>query len=274
MCKRVLYRVHHTIAAIILASTFSGSCVAKEAAASPASEGARGSWPDGSERYDFVMDKATLAIQAATAVGERSEGEGRARCILVVPKKAVPGNPWSWRDLYANHQPPLETELLARGFHVAFISPGPPNEREAWLAYLVENRRLSRKPVVVGISEVGELKAGTAKVSITPDDSKMPVHDKVYARSLVLDVNGERLAIVAVDLGVYTSKRLVEVCKEKFGISHLVLCSSHNHSDPGRGYGALYEARITEAVGTAIRNMFPARVFAGAEAFPNSGSTA
>ena len=87
----------------------------------------------------------------------------------------------------------------------------------------------------------------------------------------MLDVNGERLAIVAVDLGVYTSKRLVEVCKEKFGISHLVLCSSHNHSDPGRGYGALYEARITEAVGTAIRNMFPARVCAGRRGFPQLG---
>jgi hypothetical protein len=155
--------------------------------------------------------------------------------------------------------------------HVAYISPGPPRERDAWLAFLVENRRLSRKPIVVGMSAAGELKAGTAKVSITPDDGKKPVHDKVYTRSLVLDVDGERLAIVAVDLAIYTSERLVEVCKEKFEISHLVLCSSHTHSDPGRGYAAFYEERITEAVGAAISNLFPAQVSAGHRSFPQLG---
>ena len=73
------------------------------------------------------------------------------------------------------------------------------------------------------MSAAGELRAGTAKVSITPDDVKMPVHDACYARSLVLDVGGERVAIVAVDLGIYTNEHLVAACKERFGISHLVL---------------------------------------------------
>jgi hypothetical protein len=217
------------------------------------------------------MDKQTLAIKPSTAAGEKAGGEGLARCILVVPKTAVRGNPWSWRDLYANHQPPVEAELLARGFHVAFISPGPAMERDAWRAFLVENRRLSRTPVIVGMSAAGELKAGTAKVSITPDDGKKPIHDKVYARSLVLDVDGERLAIVAVDLAIYTSERLVEMCKEKFGITHLVLCSSHNHSDPGRGYAPFYEERITEVVAAAVNNMFPARISGGHRSFPQLG---
>jgi hypothetical protein len=121
------------------------------------------------------------------------------------------------------------------------------------------------------MSAAAELKAGTAKVSITPDDGKKPVHDKVYARSLVLDVDGQRLAIVAVDLAIYTSERLVELCKEKFGIAHLVLCSSHTHSDPGRGYAAFYEERITEAVGAAVNDLFPARVSAGHRSFPQLG---
>lgn len=54
----------------------------------------------------------------------------------------------------------------------------------------------------------GELRAGTAKVNITPENTKLPVHDKVYARSLVLEVNGERVAFVSVDLGIYTRSSL------------------------------------------------------------------
>src|SRR6202035_3985290 len=98
---------------------------------------------------------------------------------------------------------------------------------------------------------------------ITPEDGKKPVHDKVYARSLVLDVAGERLAIVSVDLGVYTSEHLVAVCKERFGISHLVLSSYHTHSEPARSYASFYEERLIQAVETGVNNMFPARISAG-----------
>ncbi len=121
------------------------------------------------------------------------------------------------------------------------------------------------------MSTSGELRAGTAKVNITPEDPKKPVHDQVYARSLVLDVNGERVAFVSVDLGIYTSEHLVAVCREKFGISQIVLSSSHTHSDPGRGYAAFYEERIIQAVDAAVNNMFPARISAGHRSFPQLG---
>ena len=130
---------------------------------------------------------------------------------------------------------------------------------------------MSTKPVLVGMSPAAELRAGTAKVSITPEDAKKPVHDKVYARSLVLDVDGERLAIVAVDLGIYTSEHLVAVCKERFGISHILLSSSHTHSDPGRSYAAFYEERLIQVVEAAVNNMFPARICAGHRSFPQLG---
>ena len=233
---------------------------------------AKAAWHDGSARYDFVMDEQTLAIKPSTvATDDKAGSDGPVRCILVVPKRATSGNPWSWRDLYRNHQPPAETELLARGFHLAYITPGPPRQRDAWHAFLTEKHRLSRKPVFVGMSTAGELRAGTAKVSITPDDGKMPVHDKVYARSLVLDVDGERLAFVSVDLGIYTSEQLVAVCKERFGISHLVLSSSHTHSDPGRSYAAFFEERLIQVVEAAVNNMFPARISAGHRSFPQLG---
>ncbi|HEY2158188.1 MAG TPA: hypothetical protein VGH33_21345 [Isosphaeraceae bacterium] len=272
MGNRISRYARHGIAAIAVAATFSASIDAKAADAPPAIEGAKATWPGGSARYDFVMDKQTLAIKpSAAATGEKAGSEGPVRCVLVVPKSAASGNPWSWRDLHRNLQPLAETELLARGFHLAYITPGPPRQRDAWLAFLTETHRLSRKPVFVGMSRAGELRAGTAKVSITPEDAKKPVHDKVYARSLVLDVDGERLAIVSVDLGIYTSERLVAACKERFGISHLVLSSSHTHSDPGRSHAAFYEEQIIRAVGAAVKDMFPARISAGHRSFPQLG---
>ncbi len=246
--------------------------IRRQADAPPAIESAKAAWHDGSARYDFVMDEQTLAIKPLTvATDDKAGSDGLVRCILVVPKRAASGNPWSWRDLYRNHQPPAETELLARGFHLAYITPGPLRQRDAWHAFLTEKHRLSRKPVFVGMSTAGELRAGTAKVSITPEDGKTPVHDKVYARSLVLDVDGERVAFVSVDLGIYTSEKLVAACKERFGISHLVLSSSHTHSGPGRNYAAFFEERLIQVVEAAVNDMFPARISAGHRSFPQLG---
>jgi neutral ceramidase len=272
MCNPISGYACHWIGAIVFASLLSASIDAKAADGPTPIESAKAAWHDGSARYDFVMDEQSLAIKPLTvASADKTGSNGPVRCILVVPKRATSGNPWSWRDLYGNHQPPAETELLARGFHLAYITPGPLRQRDAWHAFLTEKHRLSRKPVVVGMSTAGELRAGTAKVSITPEDGKAPVHDKVYARSLVLDVGGERVAFVSVDLGIYTSEKLVAVCKERFGISHLVLSSSHTHSGPGRNYGAFFEERLIQVIEAAVNDMFPARISAGHRSFPQLG---
>jgi neutral ceramidase len=272
MCGHIIRCMYHGGAAIILASMLSASFETKAADDPRAIQGAKSTWQDGSARYDFVMDKQTLAIKPWTMVtDDKAASDGQVRCILVVPKKAAFGSPWSWKDLYQNHQPPADPELLARGFHLAYITPGPLRQRDAWRAFLAEKHRLSRKPIFVGMSRTGELRAGTAKISITPEDVKMPVHDKVYARSLVLDVEGERLAIISVDLATYTSEHLMAVCKERFGISQLMLCSSHTHSGPGRDYAAFFEERLIQVVETAVSNMFPARISAGHRSFPQLG---
>jgi neutral ceramidase len=271
MCGDLRMRAFTSLAILVAVALVHGPNVAAGAEAYATFEGEKTSW-HGFDRYDFVMDEQTLAITPLeTATDDKARNEARAGCILVVPKRPARGNPWSWRDLQRNHQPPAETELLARGFHLAFITPGPPRQRDAWLAFLTHKYRLSRKPVVVGMSTAGELRAGTAKVSIMPDDVKMPVHDPCHARSLVLDVGGERLAFVAVDLGIYTSEHLVAACKERFGISHLVLCSSHTHSSPGRAHAAFFEERIIQVVEGAVKDMFPARISAGHRSFPQLG---
>ena len=124
------------------------------------------------------------------------------------------------------------------------------------------------------------LLAGTAKVNITPHTDE-PVHDSIYARVLVLDANGIRLAFVSVDLAVFTSDRIGKACKEKYGITQLMLCSSHNHSEPqpggkrsfqaGNPYTAFYEDQIIKAVGESVTHLFAARISAGRATFPQLG---
>lgn len=126
----------------------------------------------------------------------------------------------------------------------------------------------------------GQLYAGTAKVNLTPHNDE-PLHDSIYARSLVLDVDGLRLAFVSVDLAVYTDDRVADVCREKYGITQLMLCSSHNHSEPqkygGRSfeknnpYKRFYEDQVIAAVGEAVSHLFPARIAAGHRTFPQLG---
>ena len=59
----------------------------------------------------------------------------------------------------------------------------------------------------------GQLLAGTSKINITPSSDE-PLHDSVYARVLILDMDGKRIAFVSVDLAVFTSKRLEEYSQD------------------------------------------------------------
>jgi neutral ceramidase len=106
-----------------------------------------------------------------------------------------------------------------------------------------------------------------------------PLHDPVYARSLVLDINGERLAFVAVDLAIFTSENVEKICKDKFGVAKVFLCASHNHTAPSKpgkdlessNLKSFYEKRIVQSVELALTNMFPARISAGRRSFPQLG---
>ena len=127
--------------------------------------GEKSAWHDGFERYDFVMDEATLAITPLKAPeGERfgvhDPEKGQRRCIEIVPKQAAPGNPWSWRGCYWDHQSQTEVELLHRGFYIAYISANatlrPGKEWDAWYAFLTEQHGLSAKPAFIGMSRGGE----------------------------------------------------------------------------------------------------------------------
>ena len=196
----------------------------------------------GFDRYDFVMDKQTLAITPFKAPADEQSGNlgnsdnGQLRCVVVVPKQAAPGNPWSWRGVYWNHQPQAEVELLKRGFHIAYISvdpkPGPITgltmnelmdqlgmsraalrEWDAWYFYLTGQYGLSKKPAFIGMSRGGifEFSWGTAnpdKVScIYADNPGMErqafqrLGDLARADVPVLEICGT----IDPNLGQYTS---------------------------------------------------------------------
>ncbi len=127
--------------------------------------GEKSAWHDGFARYDFVMDEQTLAITpfmapAGENFGVKDPAKGQRRCLVIVPKEPAPGNPWSWRGCYWDHQPQTEVELLKRGFHVAYISANaglrPSKHWDAWYAFLTEKHGLSKKPAFIGMSRGGE----------------------------------------------------------------------------------------------------------------------
>jgi pimeloyl-ACP methyl ester carboxylesterase len=163
----------------------------------------------GFDRYDFVMDETNLDITPIKAAEDEHDGithtrAGQRRCVVVVPKAAAPGNPWSWRGCYWDHQPQAEVELLKRGFHVAYIEASatlrPGRHWDAWYAFLTLEHGLSRKPAFVGMSRGGEFAftwatANPTKVcSIYADNPGS--NPEVFRRLLDLATNDVPLLLV------------------------------------------------------------------------------
>jgi pimeloyl-ACP methyl ester carboxylesterase len=128
-------------------------------------EGEKSTWHDGFDRFDYVMDGDTMAITLfkrpeAEGFGIGGPPNGGRRCVVICPKQPAPGNPWSWRGCYWDHQPQTEIELLKRGFHIAYISADaatkPDKHWDAWYAFLTEKHGLSKKPAFIGMSRGGE----------------------------------------------------------------------------------------------------------------------
>lgn len=152
--------------AVILGGALLVGSEAVRAAEAPASfDGAKSAWHDGFDRYDYVMDEESLAITPFKAPDGEKFGigdpvPGKRRCVVVVPKHAAAGNPWSWQGCYWDHQPQTEIELLRQGFHIAYISANstlkPGKEWDAWYAFLTGKHGLSPKPAFIGMSRGGE----------------------------------------------------------------------------------------------------------------------
>jgi pimeloyl-ACP methyl ester carboxylesterase len=164
--RKWIQRVGHCGFAVVLGSVILMNPETARAAETQASfEGGKTAWHDGFDRYDYVMDEGSLEITPFKVpedekFGVRDPAKGQRRCVVVVPKHVAPGNPWSWRGCYWDHQPQTEIELLRQGFHIAYISANatlkPGKEWDAWYAFLTEKHGLSPKPAFIGMSRGGE----------------------------------------------------------------------------------------------------------------------
>ena len=149
---------------LVLVTILFAACAGKSIANAPFA-GEKSAWHGDFARFDYLMDEETLVIQpfkrgADERFGIKDPPKGKRRCVVIVPKQAALGNPWSWRGCYWDHQPQVELELLKRGFHVAYISANaglrPGKQWDAWYAFLTEKHGLSLKPAFVGMSRGGE----------------------------------------------------------------------------------------------------------------------
>ncbi|HEY3282017.1 MAG TPA: alpha/beta hydrolase [Armatimonadota bacterium] len=164
MVEPMLVALVASLSLLVLAAP--GGCEepAKPAAYVPF-DGARSTWHDGFERFDYLMDGATMGIAPFPApegegFGIGAPPAGGRRCAVICPKQPAPGNPWSWRGCYWDHQPQTEIALLKRGFHIAYISADatlkPDRCWDTWYAFLTEKHGLSKKPCFIGMSRGGE----------------------------------------------------------------------------------------------------------------------
>ena len=122
----------------------------------------------------------------------------------------------------------------------------------------------------IGLSSAAygaKLMVGTAKVDITPPNPRYPVHDKLYARSLIIDVDGTRVAFISYDNTGYSNEKLLADLKSKYNLKDVYFCQSHTHSG-GWGEAARTEALFTEAIDKASKSMFEAKISGGQRVFP------
>ena len=142
----------------------------------------------------------------------------------------------------------------------------------------------------------GPLRAGVAKVDISPTANMFPinqgvqvlggVHDPIYARALVLDNGATKVALISVDTaGMQNAAEVVKAVSDelKIPISHLSISSTHDHSTPtfgGGGNRANYDPKpylallmkgVVEAAKQANANLQPARIgFGTGKAYINT----
>ena len=135
-------------------------------------------------------------------------------------------------------------------------------------------------PLAYGADSMGPLRAGAARVDISPPNEMFPmgdfldVHDPLYVRALVLDNGSSKVVLMGVDTGgVPDAFEIIKAVSEELGIptNHVSMSSTHDHStpnSPGRGrspydlapYNALMRKGILDAAKQANANLKPARI--------------
>ena len=132
-------------------------------------------------------------------------------------------------------------------------------------------------------SKTGNLKAGAAKISITPDISNLPkgfkiIRDSVYVRVIILDNGISKAALITVDAGMIPTSfctRVTTKIRSQFGIprENILISATHSHSAPFIGgglhpaangaidpYTESVENKILAAIAQSIQQFAPATI--------------
>lgn len=87
---------------------------------------------------------------------------GGRPAVLVVPARPAAGHPWLWRGEFFGAAANFDAELVARGWHLAYLDCkntfGSPRTLDLWddfHRWLTSELHLARRPVLVGISRGG-----------------------------------------------------------------------------------------------------------------------
>src|SRR5882757_7591992 len=90
--------------------------------------------------------------------------------------------------------------------------------------------------------EIGELRAGAARVDITPAANLLPapyrsIRDHLHVRAIVLDNHATRAALVGVDLIVIDEPLWQEVSQKiaqalHCAVENILMSATHSHSTP------------------------------------------
>lgn len=151
---------------------------------------------------------------------------------------------------------------------------------------------------ILGVSasaQSGSLRAGAAKVDISPTSDMFPMkdalqygslHDPLYARALVLDNGTTKVALVGIDAIHFppgASDPLIKSVTEELKIpaDHLIISATHDHNSPAvwdqsgangkMPYSDIVQKGVLDAVRQANANLQPARVgFGTGKAYINT----
>lgn len=140
----------------------------------------------------------------------------------------------------------------------------------------------------------GTLKVGAARVDITPPATELPepyltIHDRIYARAIVLDNGTTRAALVSADVSGFPDATWADLSSRiaaELGcpVEQVLISGTHTHSSPppggragrpagapldpnGTAHGARIGSGVLEAVRQAVARLQPARVGFGTGQF-------
>ena len=119
----------------------------------------------------FLVVSVPLQVRAQQWEGKKSKWHGFDRVdfkvggnpvTVVLPNKALDGNPWVWHGEFFGHKPAPDIALLKKGFHAVYLRVpnmlGSPKAVQHWnelYRYLTTEKKFAKKVALVGLSRGG-----------------------------------------------------------------------------------------------------------------------